>query len=231
MMPSNQNRDRNEEQETPTQTTSPTEKVQAPKATVKKQRDLRMDPQAAAQAQQKEASKSHETLETPESREEEFRSKYLRLLAENENLVKRLRKESRDSVRFATQRVILDLLMPLDQFEIALGHAQRHESGEIQNWAMGFKMISKQFKDWLSAQEVYSFKSVGENFDPTLHEAVETLVTQEQPEGTIVKELLRGYKMGEDILRPARVVVAQSPQKQGADEAKEETISQEQETP
>lgn len=174
----------------------------------------------------KEEELSHESCpeeveETPASSEEviDYKAKYLRLLAENENLVRRVRKEGRDSTRFALQKLILDLLIPLDQFEMALGHAENNPSEEVKNWAIGFKMISKQFQEWLSAQDVYRFNSLGQQFDPQLHEASEMVETEKEKEGTIMKELLRGYKMGETVLRPARVVVAQKPQKEKNAEA------------
>lgn len=155
--------------------------------------------------------------------EEDFKTKYLRLLAENENLVRRLRKESRDSTRFALQKLILDLLIPLDQLELALGHAENNPSPDVKNWAIGFKMISKQFQEWLSAQDVYRFKSIGQQFDPKLHEASEMMESSTEREGTIMKELAPGYKMGEAVLRPARVIVAKKEEKQESEQQEEKS--------
>mgnify|MGYP003683045903 FL=1 len=187
-----------------------------------KNHDLQQDCATSTTLDESDASENTEPVETeqvdtdpkaeqcdPEATD--YKAKYLRLLAENENLVRRLRKESRDSTRFALQRIMLDLLSPLDQFEMALSHANNNPSEEVKNWAIGFKMISKQFREWLSSQDVYRFKSLGEKFDSTLHEATETIETTEHDEDIIIKELLCGYKMGEAILRPARVVVAKAP--------------------
>lgn len=160
-----------------------------------------------AKAEEKQA----KSPEPQEEQGEEYREKYLRLLAENENLLKRLRKESKDSIRLATQKIILDLLLPLDQFENALMHANTNPSEDVQNWALGFKMIQKQFKEWLSSQNVHSYVSRGELFNPALHEAVEMIASSEYREGIVIKELVKGYKMGDYVLRPAKVVVAKAP--------------------
>lgn len=148
-----------------------------------------------------------------EESDEAYREKYLRLLAENENQMRRLRKESRHSTQIAISKVILDLLQPLDYFESALYHAKVSPSEDVQNWALGFKMIHKQFKEWLSSQGVHSFVSRGENFSPALHEAVEMVEDSNYREGTVIKELAKGYKMHDQILRAAKVVVAKAPQR------------------
>ncbi|HRD55243.1 MAG TPA: nucleotide exchange factor GrpE, partial [Parachlamydiaceae bacterium] len=83
-------------------------------------------------------------------------------------------------------------------------------SEEVKHWAIGFKMIMEQFKDVLIAQGVSAFKSQGTEFDPHCHEAVEMIETDEYPSGTVVEESIKGYKMGEKIIRPARVKVAKA---------------------
>ena len=101
-------------------------------------------------------------------------------------------------------------LTPIDHFETALGFSQQ-ASDEIKHWALGFQMILNQFKDVLSNNGVTPIKSLGMHFDPHLHEAVEMILTTEHPPGTVVEECLKGYKMGERTLRPARVKVAKKP--------------------
>lgn len=140
----------------------------------------------------------------------EFRDKYLRGLAESENIRKRLQKERQELVQYAVQNVIVDFLSPLDHLENALKFADQ-ASPDVKHWAVGFQMILEQFKDALTNNGVVSFSSVGEQFDPHLHEAIEMITTNEYPAGTIIEESLRGYKMGEKtLLRPARVKVAKS---------------------
>lgn len=137
----------------------------------------------------------------------EYKDKYLRSIAEAENLRKRLNKERQEMMQMAIQSVIVDFLTPLDHMEKALSFTDQM-SEEVNNWATGFKMILNQFKEALTNNDVHAFKSVGMPFDPHHHEAVEMIETTEFPEGTVVEENTKGYKMGSKIIRPARVKVA-----------------------
>ena len=140
----------------------------------------------------------------------DYQDKYMRLLAENENMRKRMQKEKQDMMRFAVGNVLEEFLTPLDNFEKALGF-QDQMSAEVKNWAMGFEMILTQLKDVLHERDVKSFSSVGEKFDPNRHDAVEVEETDEHEENTILEEFVRGYQLGDRILRAARVKVAKRP--------------------
>ena len=146
-------------------------------------------------------------LETLKKEATEYKDKYLRLLAEMENTRKRLQKERQELVQYAVQNVIVDFLNPIDHMENALNYTDQM-SDQIKHWAVGFKMIMEQFKDVLNSQGVAAFKSEGQEFDPHSHEAVEMIETDEYPSGTVVEESIKGYKMGDKIIRPARVKVA-----------------------
>jgi molecular chaperone GrpE len=139
----------------------------------------------------------------------EYKDKYLRLLAESENFRKRMQKERQEMVQYATQNLITDFLDPLDHLENALQHFQGIPK-ELQHWGTGFQMILAQFKEVLTNNGVLSFESKGKPFDPHIHEAIEAVETDSAPAGTVVEESLRGYRMGEKIIRPARVKVAKS---------------------
>ncbi len=139
-----------------------------------------------------------------------FKDKYLRALADSENTHKRLYKERQEAIQFATQNVIIDFLTPLDHLENALSHTEK-TSKEVQHWAEGFKMILAQFKEALNSHGVKAVSSLGEIFDPHLHEAIEMVERADVKPGTIVSESLKGYKIGERTMRPARVKVAKAP--------------------
>lgn len=147
---------------------------------------------------------------------EEFKNKYWLLLAESENARKRIQKERQELTKYAIQNIISELLHPLDTFENALKSSDQAVD-EVKNWALGFNMILNQFKDMLNNHNVTPFSTEGKQFDPHFHEAVETEETEEYSDGTIVHEYLRGYKMGDTVIRPARVKVAKAP-KQPQDE-------------
>lgn len=139
----------------------------------------------------------------------EHKDKYLRNLAESENQRKRLQKERQDLTQYAIQNVIADFLHPIDHMENALKYKDQM-SPEVKGWAMGFEMILNQFKDVLSDQGVTPIISVGTPFDPHLHEAIEVVETDEYPPGTVVEEIIKGYKMGDKVVRPARVKVSKA---------------------
>jgi molecular chaperone GrpE len=137
----------------------------------------------------------------------EYKDKYIRQLAEMENMRKRLQKERQEMVQYSVQNVIIDFLNPIDHFENALKFAEQ-ASEDVKHWALGFQMILSQFKDVLANNGVSSFQSVGTLFDPNLHEAVEMVVSNDYLPGTVVSESVKGYKMGGKTIRPARVTVA-----------------------
>jgi len=158
--------------------------------------------------------------------EESFEQKYMRLLAEMENSRKRMQKEKHEMTRFAIENVIGEILQPIDTFESALSFTEQM-SEDTRNWAKGFEMILGQFKEILINHNVVAFHSKGEMFNPHRHEAVEIEETDEHKDGTILQELLKGYKSGDRILRAARVKVAKTPnqeekEKENVDDRQEE---------
>lgn len=153
----------------------------------------------------------------------DYKDKYLRSLAEQENARKRLQKERQDISRYATESLIADFLRPIDNLENALNLAKAM-SDEVRNWATGFQMILTQFKDILSLNGVTPIESKGQPFDPHYHEAIEMIITDEYPPGIVIEECMRGYKVGERTLRPSRVKVSKA-----VEANKEETQEENQE--
>jgi len=139
----------------------------------------------------------------------EYKDKYLRLLADSENARKRMQKERQEMTRYAVENLIVDFLRPLDNLENALRFAQEM-SDDVRNWAFGFQMILAQFKDVLANNGVIAVDSHGKPFDPHAHEAIEMIETDAYPPGIIVEESVKGYKMGDRMIRPARVKVSKN---------------------
>jgi molecular chaperone GrpE len=93
----------------------------------------------------------------------------------------------------------------LDDFDRALEHV-----GDVPEWmSSGFDAIYRRLNNIIQAQGIVPYESLGETFDPALHEAVGLMENQDVEPGTVVAELNRGYRWGDDVLRPARVRVAQ----------------------
>ncbi len=166
------------------------------------------------------------TEETPVV-EENWKDKYLRALAEQENMRKRIQKEKQEMLSFGIENAIAEFLPAIDNFENALRFAES-STGDVKNWALGFEMILSQFKEVLYNHGISSFHSEGNTFDPLYHEAVEIVETTEQPDGTIMHEFTKGYKSANRTIRPARVKVAKHPHKIVAEEqpATEEELTQ-----
>ena len=154
---------------------------------------------------------------------EDFKNKYLRALADMENLRKRLQHEKQETISYAIDNMLAEFLTPLDSFENALAYTE-NLSPELKNWALGFKMIANQFKDVLENHGIRTYDSIGKQFDPHFHEGVETIETDEFDDGAVIAEVVKGYKRGERILRVAKVKVAKRPSKvnEGESYVKEE---------
>ncbi len=144
---------------------------------------------------------------------EEYKDKYLRALAELENYRRRMEEERVRQMQYANEKLLRELLPIVDDLERALAS----EGASAEALRKGVEMILGKLRQTLEAFGVEVMETVGETFDPYLHEAVDRVVTAEVPEGTIVSELQRGYKYRERLLRPARVTVAVAPQEQDSE--------------
>lgn len=141
----------------------------------------------------------------------EQEKKYLYLYSEFENFRRRNERERLDFLKFGHEGFLKELLQVMDNYERALDHARTLAGGEkgtpIAQVLQGVEMIAYQFSEALRAQGVSPVVSVGQKFDPALHEAVGEEDSKSEP-GTIVKEMQKGYTLHGRLLRPARVTVA-----------------------
>ncbi len=132
-----------------------------------------------------------------------------RLQAEFDNARKRAVREQQEFREYAAADVIKNFLPILDSFERALkaGGDSNSNSNDFRN---GIELIYRQFQDALQKIGVQPIVSVGQAFDPRVHEAVEMVDTSEVPDHHVLDELQRGYKYKERLLRPAMVRVARN---------------------
>ncbi len=135
-----------------------------------------------------------------ESDDETWENKYLRALADYQNLLKQSAKDREDFVKYAVSDFLQDLLPVYDHLKLSLLGLS---SEELKNpWAVGVAHVLKQFKDVLEARGVLEIKTVGEQFDHNTMEAIDG-------EGTVVKqEIMPGYKLNGRVIRPAKVIVS-----------------------
>jgi molecular chaperone GrpE len=130
---------------------------------------------------------------------------YLRALADFDNYRRRVERDRETATHSGKRALILSLLEVLDSFEAALQHAGAEPSSMV----AGVQAIYRKLLGVLEAQGVTQFRSVGTPFDPEHHEAIGSVPSGEHAPGTVVEELQPGYRWGDQILRPARVRVAQ----------------------
>lgn len=132
----------------------------------------------------------------------------LRRQAEFDNFRKRSERERLETYARARAEVFADLLPVLDNFERALAHGATDEGKLAEGLVHGLELVYRQFRDLLEKCGLEQVTTVGEKFDPDLHEAVLTEQTTAVEENTVVEELERGYRLGSRVLRPAKVKVA-----------------------
>src|SRR3990167_10383491 len=102
--------------------------------------------------------------EVPPPMPDDWKDKYLRALAEQENMRKRVQREKQEMARFGIENAISEFLPAIDNFENAMRFAEG-ASGEVKSWAMGFEMILSQFKEVLHNHGIVSYHSEGNTFD------------------------------------------------------------------
>jgi len=134
--------------------------------------------------------------------------KYLRLAAEFENYKRRTQRDQSDTVRFANEKLLRDLLPTIDNLERALQCSR--EQADSEGFLQGVELTYKQFLDTLEKLGVSQVASVGEPFDPTKHQAVGQVESSSVAENYVVDEYQKGYFLQDRILRPAMVTVART---------------------
>ncbi len=135
--------------------------------------------------------------------------KYLRERAEMDNYKKRIERTYADLAKRGRRDLLLKLLSPVDNLERALAYeADVSQDAGVQNLIKGLKMVYLQFKELLAGEGLTEIKTVGEKFDPNLHEAIASEPAEGKEDGEILLEVQKGYTIGDELLRPARVKVA-----------------------
>ncbi|MCE5315404.1 MAG: nucleotide exchange factor GrpE [Armatimonadota bacterium] len=162
--------------------------------------------------QEEEVSADMEALQTEieklQASAREAHDQYVRTLADFDNFRKRQREETARACDFARVEVISALLPIIDNFERSVQAAEEQHSYDA--LVEGVSLTLRGFHDMLAGQGVEAIESVGQEFNPELHEALMRVDTGEYPDNTVVDELEKGYTLNGKVLRPARVRVAMS---------------------
>jgi molecular chaperone GrpE len=155
------------------------------------------------------ASDASGDVQEAEKRAAALKDQLLRLAADFDNYRKRSRREVEDATLAGREGLLRDLLPVFDNLERATSHADK--ASDVQAFANGIEMVMRQFGDTLKRVGIERITTVGQPFDPSLHEAIQQMETSEFPAGTVAAEIQGGYRFGERLVRPAMVVVAKAP--------------------
>ena len=146
---------------------------------------------------------SQSELDQVKAERDQLLDRLARLQAEFENARKRAERERADFREFVTGGVVEQFLPVLDNFELAL-----KSTGSEKQLRAGVQLIVKQMEEILEKMQVKAVPTVGEAFDPRIHEGLGTVERDDVPDHQVVEEIRRGYKLRDRLLRPALVRVA-----------------------
>ena len=149
-----------------------------------------------------------EHVEQEQQQEEEQEvvdDRLLRLAADFDNYKKRAARERAEYVALANERLVKELLPILDDLERALNAAEEHEEAQLEE---GVRLVHRSLASLLERQGVKEIATAGK-FDPHVHEALLAQPSDEAEQGDVLDVIQKGYKLGDRVVRPARVIVAE----------------------
>lgn len=142
--------------------------------------------------------------EKAEEKTDDGNEKYVRLMAEFQNYKKRVAKEKNDIREYATEKLVMELLPVLDNFERALAASAEDDPA---GYAKGMELIFTQMVTELQKSGLAEVEAEGQDFDPTKHNAVMTEENEELESGKVSKVLQKGYALNDKVIRPSMVAV------------------------
>jgi molecular chaperone GrpE len=156
--------------------------------------------------------KLREQLEAKEKEAKEYHDRYLRQVAELENFKRRITREKDESIRFANEALVKDLIPVVDNLERAVAHAK--SGGNGRPLVEGVEMVLRGLFDMLAKHGVVQIAAIGQPFDPEKHEAMAHVESPTHQPNTVVEEYHKGYLLRDRLLRPSLVSVAKAAESQ-----------------
>ncbi|MCS3919769.1 nucleotide exchange factor GrpE [Fervidibacter sacchari] len=190
----------NEDEEPVAETSEPTE---ATEETVVAEREPSVEELKARIAE------LEEQLAQAKAEAEDYKERWIRVSADFQNFRKRVMQERVEAYNKGKEDAVLAVLPVLDNMERALSSLT--ETSDLNAFKRGLELIVKLFQEALRRLDVEPIRTEGQKFDPYYHEAFERVEREDVEEGLIVGEVERGYKMGDKVIRPAKVYVAVKP--------------------
>ena len=149
--------------------------------------------------------KKSDIIEQLEIERGEFKDKWIRALAEFDNYRKNAQKEKQDWIKYANEKLILEICDVFDNFERALTTEVNAEN--YKSFVKGVEMIYQQMNSVFKKNDVFKIDALGKEFDPNYHEAWSSIPAFE-PENTVIAVVQNGYMLGEKVIRASRVAVS-----------------------
>ena len=140
------------------------------------------------------------------SKNEDLQDKYVRVLADLENLKRRQIKEREEAVQRTRSQIMGDLLPSLDAFQMGMQEAEKEES--TKNIFVGISMAFKQMENVLGEYGLEIINPDGSEFDPKFHEALSYQASEDVKEGFVLQTIRIGYRIKDKLLRPASVIIS-----------------------
>lgn len=140
---------------------------------------------------------------------EKAKTDFLYLRAEFDNYRKHAIKERSDLMKYAGERLLVEILSVIDNFDLAM--AGNITSSNLETFRKGIEMIHAELKATVQRFGAEEIASEGKPFDPMIHEALSSEETDKYPSGTITRVFKKAYKFHDKILRPGQVVIAKTP--------------------
>lgn len=160
---------------------------------------------AAAQAEEM-ADQGQDELARLKAEVEETQQRFVRAQADFDNFRRRTQKEKEELAKYASMKLVTELVPVIDNFERAM--ATVPEGTESESFSKGIQMIFRQLETVLSNEGLTAMDTVGQPFNPEFHQAIMQVETDEYEEGTVVEEVQKGYMLKDKVLRPAMVKVS-----------------------
>ena len=162
--------------------------------------------EAVASPHQATGAESGKEIERLSQELAEMKDRFLRNVAEMDNMRKRLEREKSDFIKFSTESILKEMIPVLDSFDKALPTSPS-QSGEVAKFQEGMTMVHKQFLAALAKHGLEPVEAVGKIFDPNLHQAIQRIESGDVTEEIVATEFMKGYALHGRLVRPAMVSV------------------------
>lgn len=152
----------------------------------------------------------HKKLTEQAEKSAEYWDRFVRLNAEFDNFKKRAARDRLEAIKYANESLLETLIPTLDNFEMAMMAVESASADSIDSLKQGITMVHKQLRDVIKEAGMEEIDAANQSFDPAWHEAISQQESDEVPEGQVIQQVRKGYKLKDRLIRPANVIVAKA---------------------